>query len=279
MVQADLELGSLWEPELYGRNLDVYLQLTHELLRAHAPQLVFWPESALTFFLEDEPLYRSEIARVLAPSGAELIAGGPRAVEGSERAYYNSVFFMSPTGVIEAIYDKQRLVPFGEYFPFRSLDFLRRQFARVREFSPGESRPPFHTKVGVAGVTICNEAMFPEIAAERVREGARFLVDPAHDTWLTPRFSAQQFDIVRLRTVEQRRWLVRASTSGPSAIVDPWGRVLNRTAFQTRTTASGTILLRDDVTPYNRVGDLFALSCTLAALASWIRRTRIPPPI
>ena len=55
--------------------------------------------------------------------------------------------------------------------------------------------------------------MFPEIAAERVRDGARFLVDPANDTWLTPKFSAQQFDIVRLRTVEERRWAARIGQS------------------------------------------------------------------
>jgi apolipoprotein N-acyltransferase len=86
---------------------------------------------------------------------------------------------------------------------------------------------------------ICNEAMFPEIAGERARDGAVFFLDPANDTWLTPKFSAQQFDIVRLRTVEQRRYLVRASTSGPSAIVDPVGRVDIRTQFLARTAITG----------------------------------------
>lgn len=274
MVQANLEIGALWNADDYGRNLDVYLQLTKDLLRTNPPPIVFWPESALTFFLEDEPLYRAAIASVLAPHGAELVAGGPRADGAESHTYYNSAFHISPTGRILGVYDKQRLVPFAEYFPWRSLELLRRRFARVREFTAGASQPPFRTTAGPAGVTICNEAMFPEIASERVREGARFLVDPAHDTWLTPRFSAQQFDIVRLRAVEQRRWLVRASTSGPSAVVDPWGRVIVSTAFETRTAVTGRIIPRDDVTPYHRVGDAFAAGCTLVAIAAWLRGRR-----
>jgi apolipoprotein N-acyltransferase len=116
--------------------------------------------------------------------------------------------------------------------------------------------------------------MFPEIAAERVREGARYFVDPAHDTWLTPKFSAQQFDIVRLRAVEQRRFIVRASTSGPSAVVDTLGRVATRTAFFTQAVIGGTIALRDEVTLYNRVGDLFAGLCAVVALSAWVARSR-----
>jgi apolipoprotein N-acyltransferase len=113
--------------------------------------------------------------------------------------------------------------------------------------------------------------MFPEIAAERVRDGAELFVDPAHDTWLTPKFSAQQFDIVRLRTIEQRRWLARASTSGPSAIVDPLGHVTARSDFFTQAAFSGTIEPRSDVTPYQRVGDTFAVLCLVAALMAALR--------
>ncbi len=265
MVQGNLDVGTQWSEDLYGANLDVYLRLTHDALTVHRPEVVFWPENALTFFLESEPLYRQAIARILAPSGAELVVGGPRVEHHSPPAFYNSIFLLGPDGEIRATYDKQRLVPFGERFPFPGLDFLHRRFARVREFTPGAPRPPLPTRGGPAGVTICSEAMFPEIAAERVREGAQYFVDPAHDTWLTPKFSSQQFDIVRLRTVEQRRYLVRASTSGPSAIVDPYGRVAVRTEFFTRAAVGGTIIPRNDRTPYSRVGDLFAGLCVLAS--------------
>src|SRR5207244_5667607 len=121
---------------------------------------------------------------------------------------------------------------------------------------------------GLAGVTICNEAMFPEIAAARVRAGATYLIDPANDNWFTPKFSEQQFDVVTLRSVEQRRYLVRASTSGPSAIVDPLGRVVRRSEFFTQTVLSGEIRPSTVVTPYCRFGDVFAWACTGVAAAA-----------
>src|SRR6185369_11047328 len=186
---------------------------------------------------------------------------------------------LAPNGDLRAAYDKQQLVPFAERFPFGSVTLLRRRFARVREFSVGEASAPLPTAVGPAGVAICNEAMFPEIAAARVRAGATFLVDPANDTWLTPEFSAQQFDIVTLRAVEERRYLVRASTSGPSAIVDPYGRVVRRTTFFSRTAFAGDIRGSTVVTPYCRIGDLFALGCTAVAALALLAAVVSPQPV
>jgi apolipoprotein N-acyltransferase len=280
-VQGNLDVGSQWREELYGQNFDAYARLTMDALRNAKADLVFWPENALTFFLADEALYRRAIGYVLAPSGAQLVVGGPYAARPSEGIYYNSVFLLAPDGSIVARYDKQRLVPFAEYFPLRALGALSRRFARVRELTPGSSDAPLPTKVGPAGVTICSEAMFPEIAAARARAGAVFFVDPANDTWLTPKFSAQQFDIVRLRTIEQRRYLVRASTSGPSAIVDPFGRVVVRTEFLTSGAITGTVHPLRVVTVYGRIGDLFAVLCAAAAVVGWVRavRTRVGPRV
>ena len=268
MVQGNLDLGSQWQQEFYGRNLDVYLRLTRNVLLESSPAMVFWPENALTFLLADEPLYRAAIGRLLAPSGAQLLAGGVRSDGARPPRYYNSVFLLSPEGTIVGWYDKQRLVPFAEYFPFAGLEFLQRRFARVRVFTPGADAPLLPTAAGPAGVTICNEAMFPEIPAAHVRDGATYLVDPANDTWLSPAFSAQQFEIVSLRTVEQRRYLVRASTSGPSAIVDPYGRVVMRTEFFRQTAIAGEIRPLTVRTVYSRVGDLFGVLCAATALGA-----------
>lgn len=275
MIQANLDVGTQWREEFYGRNLREYLQLTDTAIRDGHPDLVFWPENALTFFLENEPLYRTAIARVLAPGRAQLVTGGPRIdTTAGIPAYYNSVFLLDRDGSILEHYDKQRLVPFAEYFPISALDLLRRRFARVRELTPGRERPTLPTSAGPAGVMICNEAMFPDLAAARAGQGAVFFVDPAHDTWLTPKFSAQQFDIVRLRTVEERRYLVRASTSGPSAIVDPLGRVVVHTDFLVRGILAGTIWPMNGVTWYGRLGDAFAYVCALATVVGTVLRVR-----
>jgi apolipoprotein N-acyltransferase len=172
IVQAYLPLGSQWRREFYGRNLATYQRLSRDLLGSVRPSLLVWPESAMTFFLADEATYRRSIAALLAPFGAELLAGGPYAVPGSPGTYLNSAFLVSPTGEILGRYDKRLLLPFAESFPLGRIDLLRRAVGQVREFVPGERTTLLGTSIGPAGVIICNEGFFPEPAAERVRDGA-----------------------------------------------------------------------------------------------------------
>jgi apolipoprotein N-acyltransferase len=290
VAQANLDLGAQWREELYGKNLDEYLRLTHEALRQGRPALVVWPESAMTFFVEDEPLYRQAIARVLAPAGAELLAGGVRVEDrdGTSR-YYNSAFLLGPTADVVARYDKEALLPFAEHFPFGSIAVLKREFGRVREFTPGGPTPPLPARLAAAGVVVCNEAMFPRIVARRVAAGAEVLVNLSNDSWLGDRqFSRQALDMARLRAIEQRRDVIRASTSGPSAIIDANGVVVAATEPFTRATLTGTVQPRVHPSFYARVGDAFAMACgavvvleLLAAMRRWWRRPRgaAPPAV
>jgi apolipoprotein N-acyltransferase len=152
-----------------------------------------------------------------------------------------------------------------EYFPLR-LDFARRHFGRVREFTPGMPTPPLPTRAGAAGILICNEAFLPPVAAERVAAGATYLVNPSNDSWVPDAgFAWQQFDIAAFRAVEQRRWLVRVSDSGPSGVVDPFGRVIAHTEALTRDALLANIAPISEPSPYGRMGDLFGVACALAA--------------
>jgi apolipoprotein N-acyltransferase len=270
VLQANLDLGTQWRPDLYGENLDIYLKLTREVLEgSDPPAVVFWPESAMTFFLSDEPAYRSAIARVLHPAKVQLIAGGPRVahLRDAPPQYFNSTFLLGPTGEVIAWQDKTKLLPFAEYFPFQRLDLLRRNFGRARQFSPGENRAALPSVAGNAGVVVCNEAMYPEPASDRVAAGAEILISPSNDSWFSSlKYSLQAFDIARLRAVEQRRYLVRASTSGPSAIVDPLGRVIEQTEPFAHARLSGGVRPLRALSVYHRIGDAFAIACGIAAL-------------
>lgn len=268
VVQANLDVGGRFDPSLYARHLDEYLGLTLQAIEAGRPEIVFWPEGALTFHLADEPAFRRSIAQVLAEGGAELVTGGPRTEGDDAPVSFNSVFALDPSGEIRGHYDKRYLVPFAEHAPLAGLDFARREFGGIRSFAPGGPTPPLPTRAGPAGILVCNEAMYPEVAAARVREGAAILVNPSNDSWIAkPRWARMMFDLVRLRAVEERRWLVRASTSGPSAIVDPWGRVRVRTEPGTREVILGAIRPQRELSVYARVGDLFGLACAAAVAA------------
>jgi apolipoprotein N-acyltransferase len=265
LVQANLGAATRWEDGGGVRTLDAYLRLTREAFERGDPAIVFWPEVALTLFLEREPLYQRALGLVLQAQGAELLTGAPRAGGPDGTApFHNSFYRVAPDGTLQARYDKQYLLPFMEYFPLR-VDLVRRRFGRVREFSPGDATPPLPTRAGAAGVLICNEALLPQFATERIAHGASYLVNPSNDSWVADAgFAEQQFDIVALRAVEQRVWLVRISDSGPSAVIDPWGRVRARTQPRTRALLLTEIGASPGRSVYGRVGDAFGVLCLVA---------------
>ncbi|HEV7735453.1 MAG TPA: apolipoprotein N-acyltransferase [Candidatus Binatia bacterium] len=266
VAQGNLDVGSQWRATFYGVHLDTYLRLTDEVLRASGASLIVWPEGAMTFFLDQEPLYRRAISRIIARHGAHLVTGGPHA-EGDPAEFNNAAFLAAPDGTVVARYDKQHLLPFAEYFPLRGMESLQRRFGRMKEFTPGRPSPPLPTPAGLAGILICNETFYGDIAATRVRDGAELLIALANDSWVAdPQFSAIVFDMVRLRAVEERRWIVRASTSGPSGLIDPYGRVTVRTADAVPDVLWGDVRAQHGRTVYARVGDAFAWGCVAVTL-------------
>jgi apolipoprotein N-acyltransferase len=267
LVQANLDPNARWSEQGPYNTLEVHLRMTAELLAERPAAIVFWPEAALTFFLEQEALYRDAIAKLLASSDTQLVVGAPRSEGPDGPPYRNSIYVMDGTGELRARYDKEYLLPFMEYFPF-GVDMLRRSFGRLRVFSSGGETGPLPTRAGLAGILVCNEGMLPQFAAERVAAGAEYLVNPSNDGWIPhPSYLGQQFGMVAMRAIEQRRYLVRVSDVGPSAIVDPWGRVPARTAPLTRGVLRGRIRPTRERSFYGRTGDVFAVLCALATLS------------
>ena len=137
--------------------------------------------------------------------------------------------------------------------------------------------PPLETGIGLVGVLICNEAMLPEVAGDRVRAGAEVLISPSNDSWIRGRaFAEHMLAVVGLRAIEQRRYLIRASTAGPSAVVDPWGRVTARTDVGSAGAMRGFVRAEQGTTPYGGVGDAFAGLCLIGIVLAlgWRLRGR-----
>lgn len=267
IAQGNLDIGSQWRSDAYGENLDTYLRLTQAAIQREKPALMVWPEAAMTFFIEREDLYRRGIGAVLSAGNVQLLAGGPREVGEGENAYTNSVYVMEPGGELSGRYDKEYLVPFAEYFPL-DIDLLRRRFGRIRDFEHGAASEPIATRAGAAGLLVCNEAMLPEAARRRVLAGAEVLVNPSNDSWIPDeKYVLQQLDFARMRAIEQRRWLIRASTAGPSAIIDPYGRPTAITEPDVKAVVVGEVWPKTELSPYGRWGDSFGAACVFLVLA------------
>lgn len=279
LVQGNNQEAALWQPGAYGRGLEEYLRLSTEAVRQHHPQVLIWPEAAVTMFLGREPHLQARIGDMLAATGSELLLGAPHYLDGDPALpeFRNSAFYLKSDGQITGRYDKRHLLPFAEYFPLRTIALLRRRFERVRTFIPGDGPALLDTAFGRTAVVICFEGIFADLVRRRMKDGAEVLVVLSNDVWLGQGAGpAQHLDMVIPRAVENRSWMLRATTTGTSAVVDPFGRVVAVSESMVTASLPATVTPLQTDTVYKRYGDLFALACvmltTLAIAHAVLRR-------
>ncbi len=242
LVQGNIRQDIKWDPAFQTATLDTYLDLSESALQAPGPrpQALIWPETALPFYFQNITPLTERIPLFAAQNAMPLIFGGPGfnrrdAAESRKAELVNRAFFLDAQGREQGRYDKEHLVPFGEYVPpFLDFAFLRPLLQGVGGFTPGKRLPlfrlplqPGNPAAGEAriGMLICYEAIFPELARDRVADGATLLVNISNDAWYN-RSSApvQHLHLSLLRAVEQGRWMARCTNTGLTAFIDPLGR-------------------------------------------------------
>jgi apolipoprotein N-acyltransferase len=181
---------------------------------------------------------------------------------------YNSALVVGVDGARVGRYDKIHLVPFGEYIPFHNLlTFAHKLTGRVSEFSRGDERKVFRLNGHRYGVFICYEAVFADEVREFAQLGAEVLVNISDDGWYGDTSAPwQHLNMARMRAIENRRWLLRDTNSGVTAVIDPYGRVRQSIPRHAIDALPAQFAFRDDVTFYTAHGDLFAWLCVLSSL-------------
>ncbi len=268
VIQGNNDPGWQWKSEFHAQSLDTYLRLTSAALR-HRPALIVWPESAVTFFPALESYYRDKLMRLIGTGDVELILGAPHAdtSQSTQPRYFNSAFHIAG-GEINGRYDKVHLLPFAEYFPLQTISLLRRRFEQVRTFTPGGAPQLLASPLGPAAVVICFEGIFPALVRTYMQADAAVLLNLSNDAWLGAGAGPEQhLAMVALRAVENRTWVIRATTTGISAIIDPYGRIVARTRENEEAILEHDVRAVHFTTLYERIGDSFAWACALLVLA------------
>lgn len=266
IVQPSVAQNLKWDPRAAERNFQLLLNLSTGPA-AHPLAAVVWPEAAIPFLLERDAPRRREIGAV-ASGRNYVITGALRAVPplGPIVQVFNSIEVLNGAGEIVARYDKEHLVPFGEYVPFRDSLPLKKITAGNVDISAG----PGPQTIEVPGLPafaplICYEVIFPG-AVVNEHDRPAWMLNVTNDAWYGRSSGPyQHFAIARTRAVEEGLPLIRAANNGVSGVVDPGGRVLARVDLDSIGYADLPLPLprAGGMTPYARWGDWILLALLL----------------
>jgi apolipoprotein N-acyltransferase len=233
------------------------------------PDLIVWPEAPSPFF-EGDPRFQNAMADIARSSKAPLIVGGLAAdlSPQNEELDYNAAMVFAPDGNRIGRYEKIHLVPFGEYVPFAQyLTFAHKLTGRVSKFTPGDYRKVFRLNGHRYGIFICYEAVFADEVRHFAQLGAEVLVNISDDGWYGDTSAPwQHLNMARMRAIENRRWILRDTNNGVTAVIDPYGRVRQSIPRHQVDALPAQYGFRDDITFYTRHGDAFAWLCLLLSV-------------
>jgi apolipoprotein N-acyltransferase len=209
------------------------------------PDLVLWPENSTDVDPFHDQSLATQIERLSGELGAPILVGGLFDGPTVTTAYNAGVVWTSRGP--EGRYVKRKVVPYGEYVPFRQVvGPLVPKFDRfiARDMLPGD-QPNVLTAGGVTfGDTICWDIAFDGLIREAVAGGAQMLVVQTSNASFTGTAQPeQQFKISRLRAIETGRWVLVPSTNGISGIIDATGHVVARAPTHEPATLSASVPL------------------------------------
>lgn len=280
LIQPNAGQQEKWDPQMMPLFYDRQISLTSETANP-APDLVVWPEVAVPFLLNDPSQPFWEIAG--AAGDATVILGaqrldGPRA--------FNSLAVLANDGEVRQIYDKQHLVPFGEYLPggvFLARFGLKSLTARYG-FGYSAGQGPKVMDLGDLGKVlplICYEGIFPhEVRATATRPDWMLMI--TNDAWFgTLSGPFQHLDQARARSIETGLPMVRVANTGVSAVIDAHGRIMGAIPQGVAGRLDLALPGARPATPYWKTGDVPVLLSLILMLftAVWLGRSNGIDPV
>ncbi len=249
VVQPNIQQSEKWKPEKRAQHfIDLVDMSSYRNIKDLGAQrtIIVWPETAISQDILDTDWTMEKIRATLSgyPRDVLLIAGALRYTKNTtqqqvKEEYYNSIITFNKNSDIIDTYDKQHLVPFGEYIPLDSYinispvvgfaGFRRGNDTNIRSFATQPMGA--HTKeMGVVSYIslICYEVIFPEYVRSVTVKKPEFIVNVTNDAWYGDSFGPYQHMVqARFRAIESGLPLIRSANTGISAVIGPVGNVLS----------------------------------------------------
>lgn len=195
-----------------------------------------------------------------------------------ESEYFNTALLVAPDGEVLGRYDKNYLLIFGEYIPFSDwFPFLKNWLPEAGDYRAGDSVEVFDLNGVRIGLMICYEDIIPSFTRKLADKNPHILVNITNDAWFGQTSEPfQHLQLATFRAIENRRFLLRSTNTGITAVVDPVGRILKQSSLDHAEVLTADLAILSGDTIYRRIGDVFAWGCSalslLLVLVSRIRR-------
>ena len=285
LVQANMSLMGKRHDITEG--LKRHLRMTQESNNKRPLDLVVWSETSVMRAIDESDVASAVPEYFSRRIGAPAIFGSVivRPVTGArEYIAWNSAISTDKTGNVTGRYDKQFLVTFSEYIPFGdTFPILYEWSPNSGKFSPGTTIEPLPVSGHDVATIICYEDLSPGFVNAMFRhKNAQLLVNITNDAWFGDTIEPfQHLALSTLRAVEQRRYFVRSTNSGVSAVVDPVGRTIAQTKTFTETTLTEQVAWLHGTTLYRVLGNypMWAVSLFSLYMAFFRRRRSEPTPL
>lgn len=265
-IQGNVPSSEKWDQNSKFKTLEIYKELT-EQAASDGAEMVVWPETALPYVLFDSSELSQFVCDLARDNSVTIIVSAFTKDEESGLRY-NSIIEVRPDGTFgEEVYSKQRLVPFGEFVPMRSLvTFIFPPLANIGmledDLLPGDDSVVIESDVGNVGCGICFDSIYEGLMIDSVRNGAEIIVIATNDSWFSDSAALDMHNSqARLRAIENGKYVVRSANTGISSIIDPGGNVKQELGALERGYVISEVEMRTENTPYSIIGNLFVYMC------------------
>ncbi|HLP57648.1 MAG TPA: apolipoprotein N-acyltransferase [Candidatus Deferrimicrobium sp.] len=254
------------------KKLDEFFNDSQALMKQGA-EFVIWPEySVYVYPLQNQAVF--ERFMTFVKNNVPILAGFTDLK--SDREIYNSLMLFPKDKAKFQKYDKIHLTPFGEYLLFRKvLFFVERITDEIGDFTPGQEIHNLELDGHLLATPICYELIFPELVREFTSKGGEVIIITSNDSWYGNTSAPYQLlAMSTLRSIENRRYILRSTTNGISALIAPSGEILYQSPFNAKDTFTAKFKYIKRKTVFMRFGYLFPYFCLLFLVFYFIIRLR-----
>ena len=260
VIQPNIDFVRKWDREYFDENVLKHVALTIAAMKSSAVDLVVWPETAFPDDLVTDAKWFPYLSELAAGIEADFLIGAVGRLNGRDA---NSAVWIGHDGKLKGMYHKQFLIPFWERAVFKKM--LPR--LNKHDLTAGKELGIFFpTLTGGKkyGVAICSEGSYPRLFRQLRRAQARAAVVLLNDGWFAEEAALKMHAQNEIfRAVETRLNVVRASNTGLTSVITPWGQLVRSPGLAPNTEGFGIFkilpLQKDSL--YVQFGDLFAAGC------------------